>query len=53
MAVVTVVLLLPLQMGGCADFRNEVVNAFEIAARGVVDAGLDLLFDQARPDEFR
>lgn len=53
LAVTAVSVLLPLQMGGCADFRNETVTAFETAARGLVDAGLDLMFDQLRPDEFR
>lgn len=53
LAVATVAMLLPLQMGGCPDFRNETVTAFETAARGVIDAGPDLLFTQLRPDEFR
>jgi hypothetical protein len=39
-------------MGGCPDFRNESVSAIETAARGVLDAALDLFFDQFRSDEF-
>ena len=46
--------LCPLLMGGCpASFQNASVDAFETAARGVLDAALDLLFDQARSDEVR
>ncbi|MCP4593506.1 MAG: hypothetical protein GY842_22440 [bacterium] len=44
-------LLLPMVMGGCPEFRNESVAAIETATRGVLNAGLDLLFDQYRTDE--
>ena len=53
LAVAGVFLALPLLMGGCPEFRNEIVNAFETAARGVVDAALDLAFDQFRTDDVR
>ena len=50
-AVFALSLLLPMMMGGCPDFRNQSVTAFETAVRGVLNAGLDLYFDQFRTDE--
>ena len=50
-AVFSLSLLLPMMMGGCPDFRNQSVTAFETAARGVLNAGLDLYFDQFRTDD--
>lgn len=44
-------LLLPGVMGGCPEFRNESIDALETATRGVLDAALDLFFDQFRSDE--
>ncbi len=44
--------LLPAVMGGCPDFRNESVTAVETASRGVLNAAVDLFFDQFRTDEF-
>lgn len=44
--------LLPALMGGCPEFRNESVTAIETATRGVLDAALNLFFDQFRTDEF-
>jgi hypothetical protein len=38
----------PLLMGGCPEFQDEVVAAVESAARGVVDAAVTLYFDQFR-----
>lgn len=43
--------LLPTLMGGCPEFRNESVTAVETATRGMVDAFLDLLFDQFRTND--
>ena len=40
--------MLPLLMGGCPDFQNDVVTAVETAVRGIADAALDLFFDQYR-----
>jgi len=45
--------LLPLLMGGCPEFQDQAVDAVETAVRGVVDAAVDLLFDQLRPDNLR
>ncbi len=62
--------LLPLLLGGCPEFRNGSVDAFDAAtrsvvlgdtttddatdaaSRGVLNAALDLLFDQFRTSEF-
>ena len=64
-------LLLPCLLGGCPDFRNDVVGAFETATRSIIfdqadaasvtetagdsilDATIDLLFDQLRTDTLR
>ncbi len=61
-------LLLPFLMGGCPEFRDDVVGVFETATRSVllgvedewtityvargalVDAAIDLAFDQFRAD---
>ncbi len=43
--------LLPALMGGCPGARNELVNGVETTVRGIVDAGLDQLFDTFRTDE--
>jgi len=40
-------------MGGCPEFQNAVADAFETATRGVLDAALDLYFDQYRSDTVR
>lgn len=42
-------LLLPFLMGGCPEFRNEVVNAVDTAVQGVVlgDVETDEAFDSA------
>ena len=50
-SVMGVSLALPLCMGGCPQFRNEIVDAFETAARGLVDASVTLYFDQLRTDD--
>jgi len=44
-------LSLPLLTGGCAQFRNEVVDAFETATLGLIDAAVGLAFEQFRSDE--
>jgi len=41
-------LVIPTQMGGCPEFQNASVTAIETAMRGVLDAALDLAFDQFR-----
>lgn len=51
LAAVGLCLLLPVLMGGCPEFRNESVTAFETASRGVLDAAIDLFFDQFRSDQ--
>ncbi len=43
-------LLLPLILGGCPDFQGEVVNAVDTAVSGLLNAALDLYFDQFRPN---
>ena len=61
-------LLLPLLMGGCPEFRDDIVGVYETATRSallgaedeetitytarasVVDATIDLFFDQFRSD---
>ncbi len=40
--------LLPMVMGGCPDFQDEVVNAVDTAVSGLLNAALDLYFDQFR-----
>ncbi len=50
-AALALCLLLPALMGGCPEFRNESVNAIETATRGVLNAALDLYFDQFRTDD--
>jgi len=51
-AALVIALLLPVLMGGCPEFRDQTVTAVETATRGLLDAALDLFFDQFRPDEF-
>jgi len=48
-----VVALAPLAMGGCPEFQNQSVQAMETAVRGVVDAGVTLIFDQFRSSSAR
>ncbi len=43
-------LLIPVLIGGCPEFQNASVTAVETASRGVLDAALDLFFDQFRTD---
>ncbi|MFH0981519.1 MAG: hypothetical protein V2A79_08270 [Planctomycetota bacterium] len=49
-AMAALLLLLPILMGGCPEFQDESVAAIETASRGVLNAGLDLFFDQFRTD---
>ena len=51
LAVLALCLMLPILGGGCPEFRDQSVAAVESATRGVMNAGLDLLFDQFRTDE--
>lgn len=44
-------LLLPVLMGGCPGARNELVNGVETTLRGIVDAGLDQVFEALRTDD--
>jgi hypothetical protein len=46
-------LILPLLMGGCPEFQSQAVDAFETATRSVIDAAVDLFFDQFRPSSVR
>lgn len=46
-------LLIPALMGGCPEFQNASMTAVETAARGVLDAALDMFFDQFRTDQAR
>ena len=64
-------LLLPALLGGCPDYRNDVVGAIETATRSllitaedqrviaetardsIIDASIDLFFDQFRADTVR
>lgn len=40
--------------GGCRpEFTNAVVDAFETGVRGVVDAALDIYFEEVRPNSIR
>ena len=48
LAVILICLQIPLAMGGCPEFQDEVVNALETAVRGVADAAVSLYFDQFR-----
>lgn len=50
-AMITLILLLPTMMGGCPEFRNEVVSAFETATRSILNSALDQYFDQLRSDQ--
>jgi hypothetical protein len=45
--------LAPAMMGGCPEFRNDAVTAVETAVRGLLDAAVDLYFDQFRTDDAR
>jgi hypothetical protein len=47
-ALVALGILLPLVLGGCPEFRNDVVNSIDTATRGILNAALDLLFNQFR-----
>jgi hypothetical protein len=38
-------------MGGCPEFQNASTTAVETASRGVLDAALDMFFDQFRTDQ--
>ena len=38
----------PLLMGGCPEFQNQTVDAFETAFRSVIDSAVTLFFDQFR-----
>ena len=49
-AVVFIGSVTPLLMGGCPDFQNATVDAFLTATRTVLNAALDLAFDQYRAD---
>ena len=49
-AFLTLCPLLPFLMGGCPEFQNQVTGAFESATRSILNAALDLLFDQFRTD---
>ena len=40
--------ILPLVLGGCPEFQDQVVNALDTAVSGLVNAALDLYFDQFR-----
>lgn len=51
LAALALSLFLPFLMGGCPEFRNESVDAIETASRGLLNAGLNLFFDQFRADE--
>ena len=64
-------LMVPLLIGGCPEFRDDVVSVFETAAQSallgtddqwtitnavrvsLMDATIDVLFDQFRSDESR
>ncbi len=50
LAIAILSLLLPCLMGGCPEFQDESVAALETATRGVVDAAVNLFFDQYRSD---
>ena len=41
-----IVLVLPLLMGGCPEFRDEAVTAVQSATQGIVVSALDLFFNQ-------
>jgi hypothetical protein len=69
LAAVGLGLLVPLLMGGCPEYRDDLVGVFETATReallgtadewtityairgSVVDATIDLIFDQFRSDQ--
>ena len=44
-------LLTPVLLGGCPEFQDESINAIDTAVQGVMDAALDLFFDQFRSDD--
>jgi hypothetical protein len=44
----TLCLLLPMILGGCPEFQDEFVNALDTAVSGLLNAALDLYFDQFR-----
>ncbi len=50
-AVLAICTALPAMMGGCPEFRNESVTAFETASQGLLSAALNLYFDQLRSDD--
>ena len=43
--------LVPAAMGGCPEFRNDTVTAVETAVRSILDAAVELYFDQFRTDD--
>lgn len=45
---VALMVLAPLMMGGCPEFRDEAVTAVQSATQGIVVAALDLFFQQFR-----
>jgi len=47
-AVILLFVAAPLLMGGCPEFQNQAVDAFETAIRTVVDSAVSLFFDQFR-----
>ncbi len=49
-AIIGLFLIVPMQMGGCPEFQNASVTAVETAFRGILDAAVDLAFDQFRTD---
>lgn len=48
MAPLVLLVVMPLMMGGCPDFRDESVSAVQTATQGILVAALDLFFDQYR-----
>lgn len=49
-AILMLCLTAPLLMGGCPEFQNAAADAFQTATRSILDAALDLVFDQYRTD---
>lgn len=40
----------PFTMGGCPEFQDEVVSAFESASQSIMAAAVTLFFDRYRPN---